>query len=81
MIAGVGRISWSEVVRLEGPLVMPDRLCAPKSYGEYTGVLGLVWFRAVCPLNGQARASTSTCNMQYVAFTLRGWSCGLCRYI
>jgi hypothetical protein len=29
----LGRISWSEVVRLGGPLVMPDRLCAPKSYG------------------------------------------------
>jgi hypothetical protein len=57
------------MMRLEDPLVIPGRLCAPKTKGEYNGVLGLVWFRAVCPLNGQMRNACFHVHAQYVAFT------------
>jgi hypothetical protein len=43
-----------------------------KTSAECHGVLGLVWSRVVCPLNG----ITSTCHVQRATFALRGWSSG-----
>ena len=51
VLLGVGRILWLRRVRLENPLDRRNFLCGLKSSGECNGVLGLVWFRAVRPLN------------------------------